>query len=372
VRVAEQRLRIAFVITSTGVGGAERQVYELARALRSRGHGVGVISMLPMHEQFLPLQDYGIRLASLEMTKGIADPRALVRLARLISAWRPDVVHGHMVHANLLTRLCRLLVPGPRVISTMHNQDEGAQWRYLAYRLTDPLADVTTTVSPVAVEEAIRRHAVSRADVVLVPNGLDTRMHAADVALRAATRASFGLGERFTWLAVGRLVEAKRHLDLIEAMRKVCQTAPDTCLLIAGDGPLRPSLQAAIRAAGLTSSISLLGLRDDVRALMQAADAFVLSSAWEGLPMVLLEAAASSLPIVTTDVGGSREVVVDGRTGFLAPAGQPAELAHQMSRLVRLNAEERRSMGGRARKHVRAAFDLERIVDRWETLYQSR
>ena len=368
--MSEDRLRITFVSTSTGVGGAERQVYELARVLRSRGHGVGVISMLPMHEQFLPLERNGVRLASLQMTRGMADPRALIRLARLIKTWRPDVVHGHMVHANLLTRLCRLMAPGPRVISTLHNQDEGARWRYLAYRLTNPLADVTTTVSPVAIEEAIRRHAVPRDDLVLVPNGLDTRKHTTDAALRALTRTTLKLGEHFTWLTAGRLVEAKRHSDLVEAMRIVCQTAPDTRLLIAGEGPLRPSLEAAIHTAGLTPNISLLGLRDDVPALMQAADAFVLSSAWEGLPMVLLEAAASSLPIVATDVGGSRDVVVDGRTGLLTGARQPAGLAGQMSRLMHLPADERGTMGAQAREHVEAGFDLERIADRWETLYR--
>ena len=371
-REAERPLRLALVVTSTGIGGAERQVYELASILRSRGHGVGVVSMLPMHEQFHPLQDSGVRLASLEMTQGIADPRALVRLARLLRSWRPDVVHGHMIHANLLTRFVRLLVPGTRVISTMHNQDEGAQWRYFAYRLSDPLADVTTTVSPIAVEEAIRRHAVARANLVLVPNGLDTRKYVPDPSLRTSMRADLGLGADFTWLSVGRLVEAKRHADLVEAMRIVCGTTPDARLLIAGVGHLQPTLQAAVDAAGLAANITLLGLRDDVRALMLAADGFVLSSAWEGLPMVLLEAAASQLPIVSTDVGGSRDVVVDERTGFLTIARRPAELADRMSRLMSLPAARRQAMGELGRERVKADFDLERIADRWEALYRTR
>ena len=359
------------LITSTGVGGAERQVYDLAATFRSRGWGVGVVSMLPMDEQFLPLRDMGVRLASLEMTQGVADPRALIRLARLLSAWRPDVVHGHMIHANLLTRLARILVPRPRVISTMHNQDEGHQWRYYAYRLTDPLAHVTTTVSQVAVEEAIRRHAVRKANLLLVPNGIRTVGYERDADLRASTRSSLGLEDRFTWLSVGRLAEAKRHTDLLAAMRLVRRTAPGVRLLIAGDGPLRSALEGEIDQLGLQPGVSLLGLRSDVRALMQAADGFVMSSAWEGLPMVLLEAAASSLPIVTTDVGGSRDVIVERQTGYLAPSRQPDRLATEMLRLMALTPEERRSMGDRARRHIVASFDLEKIADRWDELYRA-
>ena len=368
----EAPLRVAYVITSTGVGGAERQVYDLASTFRSRGWGVGVISMLPMDEQFLPLRDMGVRLASLDMTQGVADPRALVRLARLLSAWRPDVVHGHMIHANLVTRLARILVPRPRVISTMHNQDEGHQWRYYAYRLTDPLAHVTTTVSQIAVDEAVRRHAVRRTNLLLVPNGIRTDGYERDPELRATSRSSLDLDDRFTWLSVGRLVEAKRHTDLLSAMGHVRQAAPDARLLIAGAGPLRSALMDKIDELALGPNVSLLGLRSDVRALMQAADGFVMSSAWEGLPMVLLEAAASSLPIVTTDVGGSRDVVKDGETGFLAPDRQPDRLAEEMLRLMALTPEERQSMGERARQHVVTSFDLERIADRWEELYRAR
>ena len=369
--MAETPLRVAYVVTSTGVGGAERQVYDLASTFRTRGWSVGVISMLPMDEQFLPLRVSGVRLASLDMTKGVADPRALVRLARLLSAWRPDVVHAHMIHANLVTRLARLLVPGPRVISTMHNQDEGHQWRYYAYRLTDPLAHITTTVSQVAVDEAVRRHAVRSKNLLLVPNGIKTEEYAQDQGLRDKTRESLGLEGRFTWLSVGRLVEAKRHTDLLAAMRLVRRTAPDVRLLIAGSGPLRRAIEDEIDSSAMAPNTSLLGLRSDVRALMQAADGFVMSSAWEGLPMVLLEAAASSLPIVTTDVGGSRDVVKETVTGFLAPDRQPDRLAEEMLRLMALTPDERQSMGERARQHVVSSFDLERIADRWEELYRA-
>jgi glycosyltransferase involved in cell wall biosynthesis len=360
--------RVAFLITSSSGGGAEQQVRALALAFRRRGWEVGVISMLPLEPFLMDLRGEGIRVATLGMNKGIPDPRAVVRLARLLRRWRPDILHAHMVHANLLARMSRLLVRTPVLISTIHNQDEGGQWRYVAYRLTDRLSDATTTVSLVAVEEAVRRRAVPRGRIRLVPNGIVLGDHHPDAGLRDGIRAELGLADRFVWLAVGRLTEAKAYPDVIDAFRRVFAADPRAHLLIAGEGPLQEDIQAAIDDAGLTAEIRLLGRRSDVPALMQAADGFVMSSAWEGLPMVLLEASASSLPIVATDVGGSRDAIVEGRSGHITPPGDPAALADAMLAVMAMPADARLAMGEAAREHV-AAFEMESVVDAWQDLY---
>jgi glycosyltransferase involved in cell wall biosynthesis len=120
---------------------------------------------------------------------------------------------------------------------------------------------------------------------------------------------------------------------------------------------------------GVTERVKFLGTRRDIPALMDAADAYVMSSAWEGLPMVLLEAAASGLPIVATDVGGNSEVVIDGKTGFLVPPKDPDALAQAMLRLMGLPPEEHRRMGAVARQHIEANYSLDHVVDQWEALY---
>jgi glycosyltransferase involved in cell wall biosynthesis len=274
-----------------------------------------------------------------------------------------------MVHAILLVRLARIVARVPRVISTMHNQEQGAQWRYLAFRLTDPLTDVTTTISRLALEETVRRRGVDRKDIILVPNGIRVEAYA-DRGRRGTTRSALGLGDRFTWLTAGRLTEAKRHEDLLAAVRLVKAVVPDVQVLVAGTGPLHDALEDRVQEWDLAANVRLLGLRLDVPELMQAADAFVMSSAWEGLPMVLLEASASSLPIVATDVGGSRDVIADGETGFLVPPGDPSALAKTMLRSMALSERARREMGERARQRVAILFDIERIGDRWEALYR--
>jgi glycosyltransferase involved in cell wall biosynthesis len=325
--------------------------------------------MLPNESSLVDLEDEGIRVATLGMRGGVPDPRGALRLVRLLQRWKPDVLHAHMVHANLLARLSRPLSRTPVLISTIHNENEGSQWRYRAYRWTHRLSDVTTAVSGRAVEESVRRGAAPAGGVVLVPNGITIDAYQRDESVRRGTREALGLTDEFVWLAVGRLTEAKAYPDMVEAFGRLTARRPNARLLIAGIGPLEELLAERIEASKLANDITLLGLRSDIPALMQAADGFVLSSAWEGLPMVLLEAAASALPIVATDVGGSRDAVVDGTSGYLVPARQPEDLARAMLMVMELPDDERQEMGGAGRAHMIRTFDLSAVVDRWEALY---
>jgi glycosyltransferase involved in cell wall biosynthesis len=361
---------VTYLVTSSSVAGAQRQVHDLALGIHERGWDTRIISMLPLDEAFADLPARGIETQTLGMTQGIPDPRALWKLRSMLLEWRPDVLHGHMVHSNLLARLSRLLVPTRVVVCTMHNQNEGPQWRYLAYRLTDPLCDLTTTVSGVAVDEAVRRHAVSRRKVTLVPNGIDASGYDRDDAVRRSTRASLGITDEFLWFAAGRLSEAKDYPNMVQAFKHVRSVQPSTRLRIAGIGPTQDSLEALVSREGLTGDIELLGLRADVPALMQAADGFVMSSAWEGLPMVLLEAAASSLPIVVTDVGGSRDVIEHGTSGYITPPADSQALGDAMLQVMALAPSERDAMGAAGRARVTSVFDLEAVTNRWQGIYR--
>ena len=368
-RTRARPLRVAYLITSSGMGGAEREVCYLAEAFHRRGWPVAAVSMLPLEAPLADLATEGIHTESLLMRRATPDPRAMLRLRTFVKRWKPDILHAHMVHANLLARLSRLLVGIPVVVSTMHNQDEGAQWRYLAYRLTDRLSDVTTTVSRVAVSEAVRRGAAPRRRIILVPNGIETAGLARSPHVRARVRAALGITDAFVWLAVGRFMEAKGYADMVAAFERLAASQPSARLLIAGAGPLQDAIATQIRTAGLEGRIELVGLRSDVPDLMQAADAFVMSSRWEGLPMVLLEAGASSLPIVATDVGGSRDAVLDGVSGHLTQPRDPAGLARAMETVMVLSPEQREAMGEAGRQHISRTFEIELVADTWEGLY---
>jgi glycosyltransferase involved in cell wall biosynthesis len=361
---------VLLVSTSMMGGGAERQVFLLARELKRRDHPVAVVSMIHPENYRDELAALDIPLTSLGMHLGRADPRGLSRLAAIVRRWRPDVVHSHMVHANLLSRLTRMLAPMPVQVSTAHNINEGARWREVAYRVTDPLCSLTTNVCRACVERYVRVGAAPRSKIRYLPNGLDLGAFAPGASDRESMRRDLGLGEAFVWLAVGRLDVQKDYPTLLRAVAEASRGTDPFVVLVVGGGPEREALDALRSRLGPAGArVTFLGVRRDVPQLMHAADAYLLSSAWEGLPMVLLEAAAARLPIVATDVGGNREVVREGVNGRLVPPRDPAALAVAMRQVASMPATERSRWGAAGRKTVEADFAIERVVGRWEALY---
>jgi glycosyltransferase involved in cell wall biosynthesis len=364
-------MRILFLSTSMGMGGADSQLLAAAQELRTRGHEVLIVSLTPLGTMGLQARQLGIPTESLEMRRGIPDPRGLVRLARLVRAWRPDVVHSHMVHANLMARVLRLVAPVPALVSTIHNIYEGGPLRMAAYRLTNGLVDHMTSISQAAADRFIRERIIPRDLLTVVPNGVDPELfRKVPGEVRDELRCSLGLGGEFVWLAVGRFEVAKDYPTMLRAFVAVHERYPEAVLLLVGKGSLQGETEALVRELSLVAAVRFLGVRNDVPALVSAGDAYVMSSAWEGMPMVLLEAAAGGLPIVATRVGGNQEVVLDGDNGFLAPPRDHRALASAMVRLMELTDAERRAMGERGREHVRAHYGLARVVERWEAVYQ--
>jgi glycosyltransferase involved in cell wall biosynthesis len=202
--------------------------------------------------------------------------------------------------------------------------------------------------------------------LTVLPNGVDMEAWRPDATVRTAVRRELGLHEEFLWFAAGRLDPVKDYPTLLRAMVEVPESAR---LVIAGSGPFESELRRLSREFGLERRVRFLGFEPDVRRWMLAADGFVLSSRWEGLPMGLLEAAACALPAVATDVPGTREVIADGQTGWLTPHGNAAALGAAMTRMMRTLSEERKAMGERARQRVIERFSLEAVLDRWEALY---
>ncbi|MDH5570475.1 MAG: glycosyltransferase, partial [Gammaproteobacteria bacterium] len=298
----------------------------------------------------------------------IPDPRSIFRLAGFIKKWKPLILHSHMVHANLLGRIVRIFATVPVVISTAHNINEGARWREIAYRVTDFLTDITTNVSQAAVDRYIDVGAAPRDRIRFIPNGLNTDEFTKDEQARQLLRDELGVKDAFLWLAVGRLVEAKDYPNMFRAFASINYNI-NTRLFIVGQGELEQDLKQQVRALGLEKRIQFLGVRQDIPQLMNAADGYVMSSAWEGLPMVLLEAAATGMPIVATDVGGNREVVLNGTSGFVVTPYDSEQLANAMQDIMTMSENERATMGKVGRQYVVDNYSLDNVVSMWEDLY---
>jgi glycosyltransferase involved in cell wall biosynthesis len=364
------RARVVLLTTNLARGGAETQVAQLAQGLAGRGWDVSVISLIKASAFEAELARAGVRVFSLQMRSGIGDPRGFTRLLTLLRTLRPQVLHSHMFHANLLARLVRAICPVPVLISTLHSVGESGRssgnlaWRDRIYRLTDPVSDVTVAVCRAAARRHEEARAVAKKRLRVIPNGVDTRVFRPDPERRECVRRLLGLGTEFAWLAAGRLMWKKGY----ETMLRAFAANERQVLLIAGAGPQEAELRELARE--LRVRAVFLGQREDVADLMRACDGFVQSSIVEGLPLVLLEAAASGLPAVAADAGGVSEIVLDGRTGFVVPLGDPAALASGVSRLAGLSEPDRRKLGEAARQHAVANFEIGAVVTEWEKLYR--
>jgi glycosyltransferase involved in cell wall biosynthesis len=240
----------------------------------------------------------------------------------------------------------------------------------LAYRYTDWLADLTTNVSAAGVRRQVEVRSARPDRLQFVPNGLDLEHFRPDASLRADARRELGVGDRFVWLGVGRIEEAKDYPNLLRAMSALSARRPDALLLVVGQGKLEAEVRTLAGELGLAERVRFLGVRRDVVSLMNAADAYVMSSRWEGMPLVLQEAAAVGLAVVATDVGGNGEVVRHGESGYLVRADDPPALAGAMLEVMELPPARRHEMGQRGRSHVEERFGMEQVLDRWEALYR--
>ena len=349
------------------LGGAEQQAILLAKGLRRRGWRVSMVALSGSGgDAAAELEDAGVPFLSLQMRKGLADPRGWIRFQRWLWREQPDVLHAHLPHAAWLARWSRLAAPVPLVVDTLHSSSTGTLGRHFGYACSHLLTDHVTAVSEATAASHLAAGMVSESKLSVVWNGIDVDRWQPDARARCEAREELGVKDDFLWLAVGRLEAVKDYPSLLRAMTRTPEQAR---LLVLGAGPQEGRLTELAEWLGLKQRVRFAGFEPNVVRWMRAADGFVLSSRYEGLPMVLLEAGACGVPVVATDVPGTREVVVDGETGWLAPAGDAQELAKTMMKLMHMPPDARHAMGERARRHVARNFSLEAVLDRWERLY---
>jgi glycosyltransferase involved in cell wall biosynthesis len=370
-------MRIVTVLNSLGMGGAEKLALAVAERMATRGHDVALLALMPRLQEQWPTT---LPVVYLDMRKNPARIAAGFRRGRhFLREFRPDLVHSHSFHANMLARLLTISVPHAAVVSSVHNVYEGGRMRMLAYRLTDRWSMRTVAVSQAAADRFVGLKAIPKHKCSVRVPGIDTEVFAPDSERRAATRdrmgraetgAGMGADSTFVWLCAGRIAPAKDYPNLLRAFAKVEQRRSDARLWIAGGGSegARQELESLANDLGIREKVFFLGLQRDMPALLDAADGFVLASAWEGLPQVIIEAMAMQKPVVATDVGGVRELLGDEDT--LVAAKDPEALAAAMVRTMRRNRDERAHDGEAARERILRQFSIDAVADAWEEIYK--
>ncbi|MBF2719722.1 glycosyltransferase [Psychrobacter sp. NG254] len=360
-------MKILMIITGLGMGGAEHVVINLADELATLGHEVKLAYLNGEIAVKVSPENPEVELISIGMHGSKDFVKAYIRLRKLVKDFKPDVVHSHMVHANIISRLLRLTIRIPKVISTAHSSNEGGKLRMLAYRLTDKLADISVNVSQSAVEEFINKGAVKPGRMITIANGIDTDKFKFNDSSRIKLRSQLSINNEKVILAVGRLDAAKDYSNLLNAITLLKIERQDFKVFIVGDGPYKDTLYKLTKDLKIDSCVRFLGVRNDVKELMSAADIYVMSSAWEGLPMVILEAMACERLIVATDCGGISEAV--GSQGLLVESKNETVLAQALDKALRLSDVERSNIGAAARKRIIDHYSLDANVEAYLNLY---
>lgn len=377
MRDPRQPLDIVQVVGASPYGGGTVCILQWCRRLIARGHRVTIQTNDPTTQA--AAHRIGATTVPIPgMTRPLRphlDLGAVLALACWLRRRRPDVVHTHTSKAGFIGRLAARIAGVPVILHTVHGFAFGefspplTLRPYVALeRLAARWCHRIITVSRAHAEWAARLGIGRPGQVVAVPNGIEPGPPS-DPRVREEVRQSLGISPQAALLiSVGRLDPEKRHLDLLRALALASGRLPAAILLLAGDGPMRAQMAAAIGRLGLEGRARLLGFRRDVPALLAAADAFVFASLREGLPMVLLEAMAAGLPTVASAIMGSRELVVDGETGILVPPRRPDLFAQALCDLFEHPGRAAR-MGQAGRLRLERHFSLTRTLDGLEAVY---
>jgi len=360
----QMRPVILMIITRADIGGAQMHVLQLMRELGSRYQFV----LATGAEGFLTdaARKLGVRveiLADLVRPVRLArDARALHAVYRLIHRLRPRLVHAHSFKAGLVARLAAKAAGTP-CLFTAHGWSftPGAPvFQRTAGLLIElvmcRLCAGVVTISRHDDKLASRWHVGSRSKRFLVLNAVDDAAHIARPGQVGPTLIS-----------VGRLTPVKNHQLLLQMLVRLPAAAQ---LVIVGEGPQRAQLQQQVRHLQLQDRVTLAGEVHDIKPYLSGAAVFVLGSRFEGLPLSILEAMSAGLPVVSTDVGGVSEAVIDGDTGYLAQAGDDRGLADRVRRLLDAPAL-RDTMGRQGRNHYLSTFTISRFRSQMLEIYGS-
>ncbi len=375
--------RVLHVITAPQRRGAEMFALRLAAHLEEREFENAVCSLFQssgaLSSDYFPsaLKSYELKAKArwLENTVHF-NPAVLWRLYRAMRDFRPDVVVAHGSKTLKYASLGCLLYP--RAKGVYKNIGTASFWantwsKVRAGRLLLRNMHAVVSVSKYTREDFIKVYDFPNDRVLFIANAVDvSEFQNVDAkAARSGLRKHLGIGdEAIALINVGSLSPGKGQDEIIRLVPELIARGMDVCLILVGTGPSRPALEQLAENLDVTSKVHFLGLRKDISEVLSAGDIFVLTSATEGMPGVLIEAGMAGLPSVSYNVGGISEVVTDGLTGRLVSHGDSGRLLHAVGQLA-ADPAARVGMGAAARRYCYRTFNIEEIALQYKALFHA-
>ena len=366
-----RRRSVLYFTNSTVWGGVEEHICGLLRHLSRSLFRAHLVCDPKLYERFRAASPEDVEVTSLALSSA-RHIAAAARFAGLIVRGQFDIVHSHMFWSSLFASPIAWTCRVPVIVETLHGTEAwrtGWKANYLVDRATTRFVSKYVAVCNSDAQFLRNRKHVSTKKIAVIPNGVDLRRFAVPQDSRNAIRLSLGFTEEDSVLiVVARFHPGKGHRVLLDSMHELLQSCPNVKLICLGEGPGEAELRAKCDSLGLAHCVRLVGYQQNVPEWLAAADINVLPSFYEGLPLTILEAMASGVPTVASNVGGIPDALEDGVSGLLVPPGDPQKLAEALFRL--LNDHEMRNRIKRE-SHSRALrhFGFERQVSSTEKMY---
>ena len=370
-------MRVAHIIKVTRISGAERHLLVLLTGLRERGVDARLIILVerdkPMDDMMAEAREREIPVCRIVIRRDYDLP-LLWKLRGALREIQPDIVHTHLVHADMFGYFAAKLSGVQRIVSSRHNDDQfryRPRWRRINRRMWRSFD------AGIAISEAIKRftievEAASADKISVVHYGIDFAWLSDDdiEAARQHLRAALGVDADALLLGiVCRLVEQKGIPYALEALRRLRAEYPQAHLVIAGDGEKAAELRRLAAALGVADRVHWLGWRSDAADLMAAFDVLLVPSLWEGFGLVLLEAMSRRVPVIASRVSAIPEVIVDGESGILIPPRDVDALTQAIARLLTDRAL-RKYMGLLGAARLEEHFSVERMITSTLAVYE--
>lgn len=358
-------MKILYVITQLGVGGAENVLVSMANKMHANAHQVEVVSLINIKKQNF---DNNIKVHTLDFKKSPLS--SFIQLSKIISNYKPDVVHSHCIHANVITRFVRLVTPIKKLISTAHSASEAKGLIMRAFKYTNFLSNVVTNVSSDAVLSYEKSGYISKNIMKVCFNIIDIEKYNFSQFEREKYRQMFNIkAEELVLISIGTMKEDKDYPNLIKAVSLVSKyTNKSFKVFIVGAGELYTEMLELSKNENIFEKITFLGERSDIRELLSMSDIFILSSKNEGLPTVLIEAAMAKNTIIATNCGGVKDILPTNKN--VVPIKNYRVLAEMIVNKMNENEDKRIEESEEVYFHVYKKFNSDKIYNDWISLYK--
>ncbi|MEE9543044.1 MAG: glycosyltransferase [Thermodesulfobacteriota bacterium] len=363
--------KVLYIFATLPIGGAEEHLRTVVANLEPCGFTPMVCCIGEKGIIGEEIEALGVEVTALGRMKGKGfDPRIIKELMALMKDKKIEIVHTHLYHANMYGRAAALACKIP-VVATEHNVYKSyKRKRSIINRLLAKKTDRIIAVSGAVSDYICSRDSIDPAKVEVIYNGIEVdRFRVPTDEEKNKARVELGFDSSQTILGtVSRLSKQKGHTYLLKAMVSLSKSYPDLKLLIVGSGPLDSVLKAEAKELGLLGSVEFLGARRDIPVILEVLDLFVMPSLWEGFPVSLLEAFATGLSVVASNVGGVADAVEDRVSGMLVEPTDVDGLTDSISAVLN-DKELRRKLGTNAREVVEERFSVSGMVGSLAKLY---